>query len=270
MPITSLAEYADLEQYQLGRNETGNSFARGDLTQVAIAPVLYNAQRPAKIELTIGILAAGVETVNITSPVAMTLYKGIPIAVGAGLGTTTVIDGIIMPKEDIVLTATTLTAVDILPYVGTPITSTSVAAIYEGLRPCRSVEEATFPQVSADTGMTQNKAQGPWKTSDVFTRSWTSNLNGALLRTDPALPLLDAKSQGWGKLYIMITQAPFDEFSDGEGGFLRYGAGPGACEGLVTVGNTSVSDARSENQKVSYALTGDGQPVPYRILTPDI
>jgi hypothetical protein len=266
---TSLADYADAQLYQLGRDETGNSYARGDLTQVAVAPVVYNAQRPAKIELTVGSLGANVETVNITSPVAITLYARIPIAVGETLGTDDVIDGIIIPDEDIVLPAGILTAVSILPYVGTPIVGTSVAAIYEGLRPCTFVEEATFPQVSADTSMTQNKAQGPWKTSDVFTRSWTSNLNGALLRSDPSLPLLFEKSQGWAKLYIMITQAPFDEFSDGNGGLLKYGAGPSACEGLVTIGNTSVSDARSENQKVSIALTGDGRPVPYAILIPD-
>jgi hypothetical protein len=269
MPITSLAEYADLTEYQLGQDKTGNSYARGDLTQVAIAPVLYNAQRPAKIELVLAGLAAGVEVVNITSPIATTLYRRIPIAVGATLGTDDVVQGIIIPSKDIELTAATLTAVAILPYVGIPIAGGHTAAIYEGLRPCLSVEEATFPQASADTAMTQNKSQGPWKTSDVFTRSWTSNLNGALFRGDPALPLLEQKAQGWGKLYIMITQAPFDEFADGEGGVLRYGAGPGATEGLVTVGNTSVADARVENQKVSYALTGDGRAVPYSILIPD-
>jgi hypothetical protein len=266
---TVLADYANLNLYQLGRDETGNSYARGDLTQVAVAPVLYNAQRPAKIELSLSALAAEAETVTITSPVEITLYKKIPIAVGTGLGTTDVIDGIIIPTEDITIPATTATPVAICPYVGIPIGSGSTAAIYEGLRPCVFVEEATFPQVSADTAMTQNKAQGPWKTSDVFTRSWTSNLNGALLRSDPSLPLLFEKAQGWAKLYIMITQAPFDEFADGNGGLLKYGAGPSACEGLVTVGNTSVSDARSENQKVSIALTGDGRPVPYAILIPD-
>lgn len=266
---TVLADYANLELYQLGRDETGNSYARGDLTQVAVAPVLYNAQRPAKIELTVQALANGDVEATIESPVALTLYARIPIAVGAGLGTTAVIDGIIIPSKDTVIPATTPTVVPICEYVGVSIAATSTAAIYEGLRPCVFVEEATFPQTSADTGMTQNKAQGPWKTSDVFTRSWTSNLNGALLRSDPSLPLLFEKSQGWSKLYIMITQAPFDEFADGNGGLLKYGAGPSACEGLVTIGNTSVSDARGENQKVSIALTGDGRPVPYSILIPD-
>jgi hypothetical protein len=270
MPITDIREYAELPVFEFGLDKTGNSYPRGDLTQVAIAPVLYGAQRPAKIELTIGILATGDEVVNITSPVEITLYRRVPIAVGAGLGTTDVIDGIIVPTVNIVIPAATLTAVAICPYVGTPITGTSIAAIYEGLRPCLSVEEATFPQSSADTAMTQNKSQGPWKTSDVFTRSWTSNLNGALFRDDPAIPLLEAKGQGIGKVYIMITQAPFESFPDGEGGFLRYGAGPGATEGLVTIGNTSPTDPRAENQKVSYALTGDGRAVPYRILTPDI
>jgi hypothetical protein len=267
---TILADYADTKLYQLGRDETGNSYARGDLTQVAVAPVIYNAQRPTKIELTVGTIPANAETVNITSPVAITLYARIPIAVGSDLGTSDVIDGIIIPTVDTVIPATTLTPVPILPYVGVPLGTTgNTSAIYEGLRPCNFVEEATFPQASADTAMTQNKAQGPWKTSDVFTRSWTSNLNGALLRSDPSLPLLFDKSQGWGKLYIMITQAPFDEFADGNGGLLQYGAGPSACEGLVTIGNTSVTDARGENQKVSIALTGDGRPVPYAILIPD-
>jgi hypothetical protein len=267
----TIANYPDLDYFQQGLADTGNSYARGDQTVAFIAPVVYNANRPTKIELSIAALAAQAEVATITSPVEIILYRSTPIAVGAGLGTTNVIDGFILVAKDTVIPATTPTAVPILPYVGTPIVSNvSTAAVYEGLVPCLSVEEATFPQTSADTTMTQNKAQGPWKTSDVTTRSWTSNINGALYRKDPAIPLIVKKGQGWGKVYLMVTQAPYDEFDDGNGGVLKYGAGPGAVEGLVTIGNLSITDARSENQKISCALTGDGLPSPYSILTPDI
>jgi hypothetical protein len=271
MPLT-LANYPDLDFYQRGLSDTGNSYARGDQTVAFIAPVLYNANRPAKIELTVvGSLAVESESIAISSPVDLILHRSTPIAVGATLGTDDTIDGIVVVAETTVIPAggATTTAVPILPYTGTLIAATSTAAVYEGLVPCLSVEEATFPQTSADTTMTQNKAQGPWKTSDVTTRSWTSNINGALYRQDPAIPLLIKKGQGSGKVYLMVTQAPYDEFSDGNGGLLRYGAGPGAVEGLVTIGNLSITDARSENQKISCALTGDGLPSPYSILLPD-
>lgn len=267
MPIT-LSQYPDLDHYKLGIQKTGNSFARGDQTFDFIAKIPYNSSRPAKIELTLGAIAVDDETVSITSPVEITLYRNIPIAVGNGLGTTDVIDGVIVVAENIVIPATTATTVKILPYAGTAVTAYSTAAIYQGLTPVLSIEDATFPQISSDMTTTQNKSQF-FKTADKTTGSWTSNFNGSIYREDPALPILEDSSRGWGKLYFMVTQAPYDTFVGLDGAIQKYGAGPAATEAVVVVTSYNLTNARADNQKLSCAITGDGDPFPYSILIPD-
>jgi hypothetical protein len=254
MPIT-LAEYATLPVYELGRNPIGTE-VRGDQLEFWIKTLLPGTSRPTAVTISSeAIAAADATSISVSSSADITLYAGDVLKFGS--------------KDPVVIATTTevtssATTVPVLPVIEA-LADGDTAKTY-GMLPVLFRADGGVPETSGTDAGSRNAGESLYRVKAVVERDYTIPLNGRMVSTDPTLYIFRTIGTGRRNVFWQTRYAPFLSFTDDTGATLSEGAGPGAQQGVAYVQNFSMPHAANDLAMVNATLSGVGAPENYVIL----